>query len=108
MQRIDLSTLRGLPDNGHGLDRWRTGCRHWASRDLTMLARNGVGERPVQDQKPRCRKRGSIWEWQVRPSLLMYYGATRNIKGIPGARPDQGRLVAGARFALSRSRFACE
>ena len=74
MQRINLSTFRGLLDNGHGLDCWCPGCRMWAATDLAMLVVHGLGDRPIKDCRPKYRKCGSAGEWQVRAPVPKFAG----------------------------------
>lgn len=69
MRGADLSTFAGLLDHGHELACWCPGCRRWASCDLAMLVRNGLGERRITECRPRCRLCGSRGEWQVRPRV---------------------------------------
>lgn len=66
MDRIELSTFAGLLEHGHGLAAWCPECRRWASCDLAMLVRNGLGGRDITRCRPTCRLCGSRGEWQVR------------------------------------------
>ena len=74
MQRIDLSTFRGLLDHGHGLACYCPGCRRWAKTDLAALVAAGIGDRLIQASRPRCRECGSIGDWQVRAPVPQFGG----------------------------------
>ena len=65
MQEIRLDTFAKLLEQGYGLSCWCPGCRRWASCDLAMLCRNGMGDRPIMGARARCRKCGSEGNWQV-------------------------------------------
>jgi hypothetical protein len=52
------------------------GCSRWATTDLAGLVRTGLGDRPKQACRPRCRICGSLGEWLVRPSVPKITGAT--------------------------------
>lgn len=67
MKSIRIDTFRELLEHQYELTCWCPGCRRWAATDLAMLVREGLGDRPIQACKPRCRKCGSRGQWQVRP-----------------------------------------
>lgn len=67
MRDIRIDTFRALLVHQYDLACWCPGCRRWATCDLAMLVRNGMGDRAIQVCKPRCRKCGSRGQWQVRP-----------------------------------------
>jgi hypothetical protein len=54
MQRIDLSTFRGLVERNHELACFCPGCRRWATSDLAMLVRNGLGDRHMPEVRESC------------------------------------------------------
>lgn len=64
---IDLSTFAGLLRRNHSLGCYCPRCRRWATCDLAMLVRNGLGNRRITECKPKCRVCGSRGDWQVRP-----------------------------------------
>lgn len=51
-----FDTFPNLLRYNHGLDCYCHSCRRWASTDLAMLVRNGLGDRQVHLCRPRCRK----------------------------------------------------
>ena len=76
MMRIDLSNFRGLLERNYLLAAWCIGCRRWATCDLAMLVRNGLVDRQITRRKPRRRKCGCRGDWEVRPPLPTFTGAT--------------------------------
>ena len=67
MQSIRLDTFRALLEHEYQVGCWCPGCRRWATTDLEMLVRNGLGDRSITACKARCRKCGMEGQWQVRP-----------------------------------------
>lgn len=67
MQAIRLDTFRALLEHEYQVGCWCPGCRRWATTDLAMLVRNGLGDRSITACKARCRKCGMEGQWQVRP-----------------------------------------
>jgi hypothetical protein len=66
MERIEVRTFRQILEREYQLACFCPGCRRWATCDLAMLDRNGLGDRDVSRLHPRCRKCGSLGQWQVR------------------------------------------
>src|SRR5262245_38757477 len=52
MQWIDLSTFGALLARKYELACYCPGCRRWATCDLGMLVRNGLGERVITETRP--------------------------------------------------------
>lgn len=80
-QPIHLDTFADFIRHKHGLAAFCTECRRWASCDLAMLVRNGLGNRRITECRPRCRKCGQRGDWQVRPPVptlagFEHYGLT--------------------------------
>lgn len=69
MQSVRLDTFRALLEHEHELACWCPGCRRWATTDLAMLVREGLGDRSIMGCKARCRKCGMEGQWQVRPPV---------------------------------------
>jgi hypothetical protein len=65
MQRIEIRTLRQIPENDHKLDCWCGGCRRWAKCNLVELVADGIGDRDPQYCRPRYRKCESVGEWRL-------------------------------------------
>lgn len=74
MDPIRLDTFGALLDHDHGLDCWCPGCRRWAACNLAALVAAGLGDSLIAANRPRCRKCGSIGEWQVRPPIPSFGG----------------------------------
>ena len=74
--RIDPSTFGGLLADKYDVAAWCSGCRPWATCDLAMLVRNGLGDRKISRCKPSCRKCGNRGEWHVSPPQPRFEGAT--------------------------------
>jgi hypothetical protein len=75
MKRIEVSTFRQTLENGYKLDCWCSGCRRWAC-NLAEFVMRGLGDRNPAACRPRCRKCGSLGQWQVKPPLPQFTGAT--------------------------------
>ncbi|MDQ5880830.1 MAG: hypothetical protein QG616_660 [Pseudomonadota bacterium] len=73
---IRLDTFRALLEHRHDLACYCPGCRRWASTDLAGIVALGLGDRPISDCRPLCRVCGHRGEWQVRPPLPKFEGAT--------------------------------
>lgn len=71
-----LDTFRALLEHHHVLACYCPGCRRWASVNLSQLVALGLGDRPIQTARPRCRKCGNLGEWQLRPPAPTSDGAT--------------------------------
>ena len=87
---IDLSTFAGLLRGNHQLACFYPGCPRWASCDLAMLVRNGLGGRRITECRPRCR------EMRSTPRLASEAAGAdaRNVRTeLVGLRRTIGRYV---------------
>jgi len=66
MQKIRPDTFAKLLERGYGLSCWCPGCKRWASCDVRMLCRIGMGDRPILGARAQRRVCGSEGTWQVR------------------------------------------
>ena len=78
MQRIEIRTFRQILERNHELACFCPGCRRWATCNLAELVANGLGDYDPRNCRPKCRKCGSVSEWQLRPSLPSFDGFGRN------------------------------
>lgn len=83
MRAIRIDTFASLLKHGYGLDCYCPGCQRWASTDLAMLVRNGLGDRPAHRCRPRCRKCGELGRWQVKAPVPTVAGSP----GLDGGAP---------------------
>ena len=77
MQEMRLDTFAKFLERGYCLSCWCPGCLRWASCDLAMLCRNGMGDRPIMGARARCRKCGSEGTWQLRAPMPEFGGFTQ-------------------------------
>ena len=97
MQRIDLSTFRGLLNNGHGLDCYCRGCRRWASTDLVGLVRAGLGDRLIPASRPNVRIAESLFFIPTDDATIVF-----PVCMYLSPHPDPGRLVLAISYWRSR------
>ncbi len=76
MERIEIRTFRQILERNHKLDCWCPGCRRWATCNLAELVAAGLGDRDPALCRPRCRLCGMVGEWQLRPPVPEFTGAT--------------------------------
>ena len=72
----DRSTPRGRYHGSDGRSCSRSCGRCRTSGTGPSFVRDGFGDRPIHAARPRCRKCGSMGEWQVRPPTPAFHGAT--------------------------------
>jgi hypothetical protein len=70
----EIATFRQLLQHGCSLTCWCPGCKRDAHCNIARLVMHGLAERRIDHCRPRCRRCGTLSEWQFRSPIPAFGG----------------------------------